>query len=344
MNEALIEFAPLVVDAPYAYDDIAPVKPTIVFDAYWRFAAERQMILYKRINQYPLPWSDDYVLRKHKFTNAYRATDRVSQFLIRNVIYNNAYPSNPDEVFFRIMLFKLFNKIETWNAFVDHFKVISWEAFDMARYDEFLMQRMLSGETIYSAAYIMPSGKSYFGFEKKHSNHLALIKKMMNDRLPTKIQKARSLQEVFELLKSYPSLGDFLAYQYAIDVNYSTIINFSESEFVVPGPGAKSGISKCFTDMGGLSEVEIIRLMADRQEIEFERLGLDFKTLGDRRLQLIDCQNLFCETDKYARVMHPSVKGKSNRLRIKQNFTSQGKVTDLFLPPKWGVTNALKTV
>ena len=69
-------------------------------------------------------------------------------------------------------------------------------------------------------------------------------------------------------------MGDFLAYQLLIDINYSPIINFSESEFVVPGPGAKGGISKCFMETGGLSNVEIIKFMTDNQEKEFERLGL----------------------------------------------------------------------
>ena len=59
---------------------------------------------------------------------------------------------------------------------------------------------------------------------------------MMNDGLPRKIAACRTLQGLFELLRSYPLLGDFLAYQYAIDLNYSDAINFEESEFVVPGP------------------------------------------------------------------------------------------------------------
>src|SRR5258707_9985183 len=39
-----------------------------------------------------------------------------------------------------------------------------------------------------------------------------------------------------------------------------------------------------------------------------------------RRLQLIDCQNLFCEVDKYARVAHPNIAGRTGRTRIKQKF------------------------
>src|SRR3990167_1629488 len=86
--------------------------PSIVYDAYWYLAAERQNIFFKRLNDDFGPWTYDPILQKHKFTNAYRASDRVSQYLIKNVIYKGS--QEPNEVFFRIILFKLFNKIETW--------------------------------------------------------------------------------------------------------------------------------------------------------------------------------------------------------------------------------------
>jgi hypothetical protein len=58
-----------------------------------------------------------------------------------------------------------------------------------------------------------------------------------------------------------------------------------------------------------LTEADLIRVVTDRQQTEFERLGLNFKSLWGRDLQLIDCQNLFCEVDKYARVFHPEISG-----------------------------------
>jgi len=89
----------------------ARLTPTPVFDAYWRFAAERQEIFFRRHRRYNSPrLTDDPVLAEFKFTNAYRASDRVSQYLIREVIYNDAYSNDPSEVFFRIILFKIFNK------------------------------------------------------------------------------------------------------------------------------------------------------------------------------------------------------------------------------------------
>ena len=149
------------------------------------------------------------------------------------------------------------------------------------------------------------------------------------------------MQEAFEMLRSYPSLGDFLAYQYVTDLNYSPLMHFSEMAFDVPGPGALDGIRKCFADRGGLNDAEISRFMADRQETEFERLGLRFHSLWDRPLQLIDCQNLFCEVGKYARVRHSEINGISGRARIRQRFQANSTPITYWYPPKWGINDVV---
>jgi hypothetical protein len=59
--------------------------------------------------------------------------------------------------------------------------------------------------------------------------------------------------------------------------------------------------------------------------------------LWGRSLQLIDCQNLFCEVDKYARVYHPEIQGRSGRVRIKQHFRPTTTPIDYWYPPKWGL-------
>jgi hypothetical protein len=236
----------------------------------------------------------------------------------------------------------LFNKIETWELLTSKLGTLTFEEYDFRKYDKVLSQAMAAGKRIYSAAYIMPSGKSFFGYERKHSNHLKLIEMMLKQETYNRLASARTMQQAFEIIKAFPGLGDFLAYQMLIDINYSTIINFSESEFVVAGPGAKGGISKCFSDAAGLNEVEIIKLMTDRQQHEFERLGLSFETLWGRPLQLIDCQNIFCEVDKYARVKHPEIKGSSDRIKIKQMFKMNVKPIELWFPPKWELNKKLQ--
>ena len=271
----------------------------------------------------------------YKFTNAYRASDRVSQYLIRRVIYEGE-PS-PEEVFFRTILFKLFNKVETWERLRRENRQITSESYSFERYDEILSEATANNIRIYSGAYIMPSGKGAFGYREKHRTHLRLLERMIEDEVPLRVADAKSMAEIFDLLLSYPTIGTFLAYQFATDLNYGEICDFSEMEFVHPGPGASDGIHKCFSDLGGLSEPDIIRLVTERQEMEFERLGLNFRSLWGRSLQLIDCQNLFCEVSKYARVMHPDVAGISGRVRIKQVYRPSERPMEVWYPPKWGI-------
>lgn len=329
------------VPAPIILRHMAPAKVSEVYESYWRFAAERQAIFFRRARGEAQPWTRNPVLGVYKFTNAYRASDRVSQYLIRNVIYREDLPKSPREVFFRILLFKLFNKIQTWELLEETLGPITFEDYRFAAYDEVLASAMRAGRRIYSAAYIMPPGSRSFGRAAKHQNHLLLLESMMTDRLPDRLAQTPTMQDGFEKLRAYPTIGDFLAYQFITDINYSELTDFSEMDFVVPGPGARDGLRKCFVDPGGLNEPELIRLMADLQEKEFERLGLDFQSLWGRRLQLIDCQNLFCEVDKYARVAHPDILGKTGRLRIKQKFEATPESLELFYPPKWKLNDKI---
>ena len=333
---------PSAASAPIVLRHLAPAKVSEVYESYWRFAAERQAVFFRRARGETRPWTENPVLTIYKFTNAYRASDRVSQYLIRHVIYRDDLPTSAREIFFRILLFKLFNRIGTWELLERTLGPITFEDYHFAAFDAVLSRAMKAGRRIYSAAYIMPPGSRAFGRSAKHQNHLLLLERMMVDRFAERLAQTRTMQEGFEKLRAYPTIGDFLAYQFVTDINYSEITDFSEMDFVVPGPGALDGLRKCFVDPGGLNEPELIRLMADLQEQEFERLGLDFESLWGRRLQLIDCQNLFCEVDKYARVAHPQIAGTTGRVRIKQKFDPIPDPIDLFYPPKWKLNDKIR--
>ena len=324
-------------DATKTPSHIAPIQPTSIYKLYWEFAAERQNVFARRLAGELPPWTRDPILLSYKFTNAYRASDRVSQYLISDVIYRDDLPGTNDELFFRILLFKLFNRISTWETLQDTLGPLTWQTYEFLKYDRVLENLSRAGQPIYSSAYMMPSGDRYWGYQRKHQNHLAMLTQMIQDRVPDQLAATTRMQEGFELLESYPTLGPFLAYQLITDVNYSGMVNYSEMEFVVPGPGALSGLRKCFTDTGGLNDAELIRFVCDRQELEFKRLNLDFIDLWGRPLQLIDCQNLFCEIDKYARVARPDVTIPKGRTRIKHRFQASNQSLSVWYPPKWGI-------
>lgn len=325
------------------------MQATYCLDTYWKFATERQNIYHRRLVQPEGPWTEDPVLAEYRFTNAYRASDRVSQYLIREVQYGHGSRfergQGPVDLFFRTMLFKLFNSITTWELLELCLGQIEYQTFDWAAAETALDGIMNDKKPVYSAAYIMPDVPS-FGGGKKHRNHLRLLYKMIMDLLPHKLQEARSLKAVYELMLAQPGFGPFLAFQYTIDLNYSELIDHDEGSFVVAGPGALDGLSKCFDSVGRRKPEQVIQLVTDFQEYEFRRLGLKFKDLFGRRLQPIDCQNLFCEISKYSRVRHPELPGKAGRTKIKQGYNHAGRapMPTPFFPPKWGINGNIQRV
>lgn len=312
-----------------------------IFDTYWRFAAMRQEVFFNKLKNVRPPWTSDPILNTYKFCNAYRVSDRVSQYLIKNVIYDENKSQKEEEVLFRILLFKIFNKIETWEYLESKIgDYITLSNFDLEGYSNILQEAMNIGYVIYTSAYMSCASKE-FGYDKKHQNHLALIDKMVvKDRVINRIVKAKSLEEIFHILESYPLLGKFMAYQLATDINYSEVINFDDNSFTIAGPGAERGINKCFIDTKGKSYADIIYWMTENQENQFQRLGLNFKSLWGRPLKAIDCQNLFCETDKYCRAAFPDLK--SNRKKIKAKFTATPQPIDYFYPPKWCINDQVQ--
>lgn len=313
------------------------LQPSPVFDTYWRFAAARQNVYQARLRGEPGPWTDDPILSTHRFTNCFRAADRVSQYLISQVIY--AGPQDVDNVFFRTLLFKIFNRTSTWQLFVDELGEITWDSYDFCRFNAVLGTAFASGRRLYSAAYVIPPPN--LGEARKHTNHLRLLELMMATGAPRRTRDAGTMARAFAVLREYPAIGDFLAYQYVIDLAYSSVFPFDESEFVAAGPGARDGIRKCFGLASTGIEADVIAYMADSQQYHFQRLGLRFEGLGGLRpLQLIDCQNLFCEVDKYARIAHPEIVGHSGRTRIKQRFAAVTAPVAAWFPPRWGLNNA----
>jgi len=312
------------------------METTLVFETYWRFAAERQALYFRRLADPVGPWTSDPVLAAHRFTNAYRASDRVSQYLIREVQYREDRPRTPREIFFRTLLFKIFNRIETWELLERVLGPLTWEESDLNEIEHTLDRAMAAGLKLYSPAYIMPAPK--LGHTRKHANHLALLRNMIDDRLPDRVRQAPNLRAVYELLLGYPGLGPFLAFQYAIDLNYSEMLDHDEGDFVIAGPGALDGLAKCFSDTKGHSAEEVIFWICEQQDQAFAKAGIAFQSLFGRKLQPIDCQNLFCEISKYARVVHPDVRGLSGRTRIKQVYRkSLGPMPQPTFPPKWNL-------
>jgi hypothetical protein len=316
------------------------------FQYFFYFMEERMNIFWKKLevdnefslNQFSLgpnkKLSNDPIFQMHKFTNVYRALDRVSQYLIKNVIYGKEFDEL--DTLFRILFFKIFNKIETWEYLEDALGEISLRSFDIDRIGKLLDERR-SETPIFNCAYIMAgSHKKYKSINKKHEVWLRVIGDFfIKGKYLEKVLELSSLEELYNLLLSVPLVGQFLAYQYAIDLNYSPHVNFDENSFVKAGIGAIRGIKKCFVDLGKNSfEDAIIFTHENLLQLQKQFGYTEFKSLYGRMPTLIDLQNCFCETDKYLRVKLPEISVGNKRIKQKYKYLYKGS-KDLFFPPKW---------
>jgi alpha-glutamyl/putrescinyl thymine pyrophosphorylase clade 1 len=284
----------------------------------------------------PEPWTDDEILLRYRFCNAFRASDRVSQYLIRDVIYSPTSLEEGDRIL-RTILFRLFSKPSTWELIEEQCGTVTVNAFDPEHIGLVLDDAMQAGRTLYTSAFILCANRAY-GHARKHRNHLALLAAMLKDRLPERILEAQSLQQVFLALRAFPLIGPFMAYQLAIDLNYGPDLAFGEDDFTVPGPGAVRGLAKVFENLGDHSPQSAVHWLVEQQATISDELGIAPPRLYGRPLHAIDCQNLLCELDKYARVKFPHLR--SDRRRIKQAFAPAGELPEPFFPPRWALRPA----
>lgn len=319
---------------------LSQLIPTDAYKYFWEFAYYRNSIFEERIlNSHAK--SQNKILSEYKFTNIYRVLDRTTQFLIKNIVNNDENYSDED-LLFRILFFKVFNKIETWESVETLLGDIKWSDFSIERYFK-AFERVRKKNTIYSAAYIMPTRIGEYNNQRKYKNHIYLLSDIMSKDLLADIHNCNSLKEVYETLLAVPSFGKFLAYQFSIDINYSRLIDFDENDFVVAGPGALRGIKKAFKNHNDFEADEIIRWVTDNQSEEMIRFGYEEFGLRSRKLKLVDVQNIFCEFDKYTRVSMNGLKNNTIKfndgMRIKQRFKPNLTSIDYVYPKKWGKIN-----
>ena len=207
---------------------------------------------------------------------------------------------------------------------------------------------------MFGAAYMAPPMPKNFAqaetetgtFSSKAAGYIALLRSMLTSSIALRVREASSLRQVYDLLRGFPGIGDFMAYQLATDLNYSEVIDFDENSFTRAGPGAVRGVAKCFEDTGERSPEEIIMWLVERQAEAMVDLDINPEQvwLPGRRFRAIDCQNLFCETDKYCRVAFPEISSggaaSQQRGEIKQRFKldkPRQPLPEPYYPPKWEV-------
>lgn len=284
-------------------------------------------------------WTEDVILQEYHFCNTFRVLDRLSQYIIREVVEKGS--QKPEEVAFRVILFNLFTRIETWEALQNEVGPLKWSTYNRDKYAAVLHKAKILGKALYTGAFQKPAPK--FENVDGYVNHLILLEVLMDNEIHHKCLHSWHMADVFEYLISFPSMGEFATYQLMLNLSYSNVLNFHRNDFVVPGPGASSGLAKMFgkgIHVGNVAvrnfEVDVIRWLTDNQKYYFERLGLEPPKLGPRKLPMdvADVEHTLCELDKYARLAHTNIKGK--RTEMRRSFEPKGSLpVKAVLPKAW---------
>ena len=328
-------------------------KPNENFTYFLYFISERMNIFWNKLEN-KQPYTEDEILKQFKFTNVYRMLDRSSQYLIKNVIYNGVVYSK-EEMFWRIMVYKHFNLPSTWDLLIEEFGDIN-KGITLDMIADFLVKKIDQGYTIYSNAYMMTSaflsgdkGKyTHLKHNKwrKHQYYFYIFQKeLIEQNKIGLILNSKSIEEMFSSISSVVSMGDFTAYQYTQDLNYTEFFNFDMNTFCAAGPGTQRGIERCFDIEGAANYGEIVKWTYSHLEELFAgyskkyEIDLQFRSLPNFSPQVPDLSNCFCETDKYLRGAGITTVGKEvHGKRIKNTFKESSSKIDFVFPPKFGIS------
>ena len=283
----------------------------------YNFITRRYKIhLRKDVLKKPQPWTKDSVLQEFRFTNVRREHDRETLWLINHVT------SNPkvsyDDKLMNCILFRLFNKHETSELINQPIRFSkSWdpeayrEVFEAAEVRDpqyiFFTGAFITGGMKRALKWYLPKGTEE---DSMPMRVMKFMEHLYADQVVSKIKACKTQKDVYDLLRGYLGIGDFLAYQMFVDMTYIAEFPFSENEFTAAGPGCKMGLNFLFLDRDGMSYEECLfwlrenlgDLFADVLEKPWDPHEL-FKDLPehDRCLNVMSLENCFCELSKYIR-------------------------------------------
>ena len=294
----------------------SPVLNEINFKYLFQFISRRYRVHKKKdVDKTLAPWTKDAILREFKFTNVRREHDRESIWLIKNIAENNQL-SYGDKLL-NIMLFRMFNKSDTTRII----GLVTFSTIDFLKphIEDRLKRRAVESPdyVFFTNAFItgglkLALGNSPLTFDEfMPMRIIKFIEFLYKDGITDKIQKCKTQKDVYNVIKSYNGLGEFLSYQIFVDFTYIPEFPFSENEFVISGPGCILGLNYIFQDRDGMSYDECLFWLRDNLDALFLERGFNWNPIKlyndlpryDRSTNVMSLENCHCELSKYIRAV-----------------------------------------
>lgn len=264
---------------------------------FWYWMRERHLIYKRRQSQKTPnpPWTKDKILQTYKFTNVYRRLDRVSVELERILAKHTGAPI--DEVLFNICVFRMFNWPPTYAVLAPRGWLTKWDEKKTVK----LLKERAKEHQVFTGAYIITnSGSTRPKIELCCEALTALWKD--RQKLAKQICESKSLEKSAELLRQYPMIGAFVAYELVSDLRWTKLLSGAKDidTWANVGPGADRGLrwllygkAKGTPKVGQKKGLELMVHLLDITRKE--------NPTGEP-IELREIEHVCCEIDKYLRV------------------------------------------
>ena len=279
---------------------------------------ERQMIWKRRfIDKKPRPWTNNKIFQENKFTNVYRELDRNSQWLIKNIILDDALDLK--NLIWKMMVFRFFNNPETFtfeakdkiiqpSLFGDYEKsglkqaeskeelisatkwrngIPDYDEYNEDEFCRFIAGIRSCGKNPYTTAYLINS-QATPGQPRDYCYTRVVIPTLHKkiDELIKVVKTAKTPENIIEYLKTLPAVADFIAHEFYQDFTYiqnytnREFMKFDQNDFTNVGPGASIGIRLIYPNLKTVREQkQAIYSLRDIANKYLDKIGIEKKEM-----------------------------------------------------------------
>lgn len=267
------------------------------------FVRERESIRRKKAAGRRPPWTQDPILNLYKFTNVRREDDRVSQWLIKNVLTEKNIKSFGLEYF---LMFTAFCRFVNWPPTIDAMlKAIAIEKqIDMRQLGNYVDSLMKDSDKVWSGAYMVrgPRPEEARGMGKAEFIATKVVQRPMKAGMGS-IKAAinsKSMQSANEVISDLFGFGTFMGGQTVCDWSYTSLLRDAGDRYAwaPQGPGSKRGLNRLLKRPIDtvIPPDEWLQYLGEVRHVIISELGPEFEDLDAQ-----SCQSVLCECDKFLR-------------------------------------------
>ena len=267
---------------------------------YWIHEREHIRILKEERGDDP-PWTEDPILQEFKFCQVFREDDRTTRWFrthIREPLRNDP------KVLMATVIFRWFNLIETGRTLLEHNLLFDWNR-------EKAIQEITKQPKWITGSYIIktPNRMDKVTGVAECVSHMWRDKDFIIDTLEYALETGNSsLKDTWILLKDYPYMGPFMAYEVVTDLRHTYLLEKAHdiTKWANAGPGAMRGLNRltgrdlkfCKRSHPWNEEMQELWELATTERL----LGSIFGGGSSGGFEMREVEGGLCEFDKYSRI------------------------------------------